>query len=137
MDFSTPEAYPGHNEDINLEEYESIKDKINEKHNCNMTALQVRSEFEKTYNKLFDTLMQEHSHEVFNILYVMMDCFNIDEIKAVRYLNKTNKEKVRSFAVTNCNTNYYEKLEQRKLKAKAEKKGKTFFEHNDIGDMFE
>jgi hypothetical protein len=136
MDYYT-EPFPGHNEDINLQEYESIKDKVNDKYECDMTALQVRAEFELAYNKIFDSLMQEHSHEIFNIIYVLMDCFNIDEIKAVRYLNKTNKEMVRAFAIGNHETHYYEKLEQRKLKQKAEAKGKTFFEHDDIGDLFE
>ena len=136
MDYMV-EAFPGHNEDINLEEYESIKEKINSKYGCEMTALQVRAEFEQAYNKLFESLLFEHSHEVFNILYVLMDCFNIDEIKAVRYLNKSNREKVRAFAINNCETHYYENIEKRNQKAKAEKKGRTYFEHDDIGDMFE
>ena len=136
MDFLV-EPFPGHNEDINLEEYESIKEKINKKYDCKMTALQVRTEFEQAYNKIFDSLMQEHSHEIFNIIYVLMDCFNVDEIKAVRYLNKSNREKVRSYAISNHETHYYQNIEKKNLKMKAEKKGKTFFEHDDIGDMFQ
>jgi hypothetical protein len=136
MDYYT-EAFPGHNQEVNLEEYESIKEKINSKYNCNMTALQIRSEFEVAYNKIFDSLMQDHSHEIFNIIYVLMDCFNIDEIKAVRYLNKSNREIIRAFAINNHETYYYENIERKKMKEKALKKGKTYFEHDDIGDLFE
>ena len=131
MDF-IEEPFVGHTEEYRLQEYESIKDKINEKYECNMTALEVRAEFERAYNKLFEALLVEHSHEIFNILYVMMDCFNIDEIKAVRYLNKENKEMVRAFAESNFNTYYYENKEQQMLQEKG--KGQATFEN--IEDLF-
>jgi hypothetical protein len=82
-------------------------------------------------------MLQEHSHEIFNIIYVMMDCFNIDEVKAVRYLNKDNKEKLRSFAINNKETSYYEKIEKNNEKKKLEKKGLKYFEHVDMEDLFE
>ena len=135
--FEGEEAYPGFSEDIHLEEYESIKTKINEKHGTNNTALQIRSEFEVTFNKLFDSMLEEYSDRIFDVIYVMMDCFNINEIKAFRYLSKTNKEKVRNFAKNNYNTFYYETKEKMKQKAKAEKKGKIFYEYDSIDDLFE
>lgn len=136
MDFLSEEAYPGYEESIQLQEYESIKEKINEKFDCDLSAIQVRSEFEIAYNKLFENLLQSHSHEMFKIIYVLMDCFNISEVKAVRYLSKDNKEKIRAFAINNCNTKYYQQIEKNIKKEKLEKKGITFFEHDDIGGLF-
>jgi len=133
----TEEAYPGYNEDIQLEEYESIKTKINDKFSSDTTALQIRTEFEIAFNKLFDSMLEEYSHRVFDIIYVMMDCFNINETKAIRYLNDDNREKVRNFASNNFNTHYYEKCEQKRLKKKADKKGKIFYIHEDARDLFE
>jgi hypothetical protein len=136
MDFQE-EVFAGHLDTIHLEEYETIRDKINLKYQTNATALQIRSEFEDAYNKLFEKLLVDHSHEVFNIIYVLMDCFNIDEIKAVRYLKPENKEIVKAFAKSKCETFYYEKIEQGIEKEKCEKKGITFFEHSNIKDLFE
>jgi len=133
----TEETYPGHNDDIKLAEFEKIKDKINEKYRTELSALDVRSEFEIAYNKLFDTMLNEHSEKIFDIIYLFMDVFNIDEIKAVRYLNKSNREIVRQFAINNYNTKYYENIERAQLKRKLEKKGRTFFDYLDIRELFE
>lgn len=135
--FAEPEAYPGYNEEVDLLEYEKIKDHVNDKYDCDMSAIEVRSEFESAYNKLFDNLMQDHSHEIFNIIYVLMDCFNINEVKAVRYLSEDNKEILRVFAINNRETAYYQKMENVKEKAKMEKKGLKFFEHINVDDLFE
>jgi hypothetical protein len=135
MDYIT-EPFPGHNEDIQLQEYEKIKDVVNENHNCDMSALEVRSEFEQAYNKIFESLLVDHSHEIFNIIYVLMDEFNISEMKAVRYLYPENKEKVRAFAINKCNTSYYEKIEKKLEKEKVEKKGGVYSSHKNISDLF-
>jgi hypothetical protein len=135
--FDCPEAYPGYNESIRLEEYETIKEKINSKYKTNSTALQIRSEFEEAFNKLFDSMLEEYSDRIFDVIYVLMDCFNINEIKAYRYLSKSNKEKVRNFAKGRYHTGYYERLERDKMKKNAEKKGQSFFEYETIDDIFE
>ena len=129
--------YPGYNEDIRMEEYEKIKTVINDKYGTDDTALQIRAEAEKTFNKLFDSMMEEYSDRVFDVLYVMMDCFNITEIKAIRYLNKDNKEKVRNYAKNNYNTYYFENMEKEKKREKLEKKGKKLIEHENITELFE
>jgi len=131
------QAYPGYTEESKQVEYEKIKNKINTKYNVDFTAFSVRAEFEKVYNKLFETLLQDHSNKIFDILYVFMDCFNINEVKAVRYLNKQNKELVRNYALCNYNTKYYENIEQQKIDAKLEKKGKKSHKHSNINNLFE
>jgi hypothetical protein len=127
----------GHDDSISGLEYESIKNIINEVHSCDMTALEVRSEFELAYNKIFDNMMVDYSDKIFDVLYVLMEEFNIDEIKAVRYLNEKNKDMVRNFAISTCNTFYYETKEKQQQKEKALEKGKVYHEHVDIRDLFE
>lgn len=129
-------AYPGYDEDIQMEEYKAIRQKINNKYNTSLTSAQIRKEFEIAYNKLFDSMMSEYSHRVFHIMYVLMDCFNIDEIKAFRYLNKQNKEKVRSFAMSKSKSWYWQKKEKDKINAKLLKKGKKIVEVQDITNLF-
>lgn len=130
------EAFPGYNEEIQLQEYEKIKDIINEKYECKMTATEVRTEFEDAYNKIFESMFMQFPDQVFNILHVLMDEFNIDEVKAVRNLNEENTEKVRSFAITNCNTAYYQRQERKQKKEQMERLGKGYNEVADLTDMF-
>lgn len=132
------EAYfPGYNEDVHMEEYEQIRKHINEKFDTKSSAMQVRAEFEIAFNKLFDSMMEDYSDRVFDVLYVMMESFNINEIKAYRYLNKDNKEKVRNFAINRKNAYYYEKKEKEMIKKKMKKKGKPFYEFQDVRGLFE
>jgi len=136
MNFNTDNVHCGYNEEIHLLEYEKLKDALNKKYNTSFTAFQVRADFEEAYNKLFDMMMAEYSEKIFDILYVFVDCFNISEAKAFRHLNKKNREIVRSFAINNYNTLYYQNIEKRKQKDKLEKKGKNYNEFSDIGDLF-
>lgn len=127
----------GHNTGIGGLEYEEIANIINEIHNTDLQPLECRSEFEDAYNKIFDRMMIIYPERVFDVLYVIMDEFNIDEIKAVRYLNEKNKSIVRNYAMATCTTDYYQKKEKQKMKEKAEEKGKLWIEHVDIEDLFE
>jgi hypothetical protein len=132
----TEESFPGYNEDIQLQEYEKIKEVINEKYKCNLNATEVRTEFEDAYNKLFSVMLAQFPDKVFKIIELFMDEFNIDEVKAVRNLNEENREKVRSFAITNYNTSYYQKIEKRNEKEKMERLGKGYNEVSDLRDLF-
>ena len=126
-----------HDESVNGLEYEDIANIINELHSTNLKPLECRSEFELAYNKIFDQMLQYYPNRVFDIVYVIMDEFNIDEVKAVRYLNDKNKSIVRNFAMANCTTDYWEKKEKDMLRDKAHRKGKVFIEHVDVDDLFE
>ena len=53
-------------------------------------------------------MLVDYSDRLFDIIYVMMDTFNLSERKAVSYLNSRHKEMLRSFAMSNYNTFYYE-----------------------------
>lgn len=136
LDDLEEEAFPGYDEDIRMEEYREIRKIINKKYNSTLSESQVRLEFERAYNKLFDSMMESYSHRVFHIIYVMMDCFNIDEIKAFRYLNVQNKEKVRNFALNKDKSWYWQKKEKEKIKNKMNKKGKSLLEAQDIKNLF-
>lgn len=131
------ESFPGYDESIKMGEYEDVKDIVNEIHGTNSTAIEVRKEFEVAYNKLFDQLALQSPDRIMHILLLFCDEFNIDEAKAYRCLNKQNKELVRAFAKSNCNTHYYEKMEEKKIKEKMEKKGQVYFKCERIDDLFE
>jgi len=131
------EAYPGYNEDQRFLEFEEIKNVINEKYGSDTTAFQVRTELEETYNKLFNILMMDFSDKVFDIIFVLMDTFNITESKAISYLDDDNKEKVKCFAKSHYNTFYYENIEKKHAKEQCEKKGIPYYEFEDIRDCFE
>jgi hypothetical protein len=127
----------GHDDSVSGFEYEEIARIINELHNTDLKPLECRAEFESAYNKIFDRMLLEYPEKVFDILYVIMDEFNIDEIKAVRYLNEKNKSVVRNFAMANCVTDYWQKKEKEAKRTKAHEKGKLYLEHIDTEDLFE
>jgi hypothetical protein len=129
--------YPGLNKDVKLQEYEDVSKLINEKYKTSSTPLQVRKEFEEAYNKLFETMLVEYPTRVFDILYVLMDAFNINETKAVQHLTQKNQEIVRSYAKSKYNTYYYEKKEVEQIKEKYKKQGKKYFDYQVIKDLFE
>lgn len=135
--YDTPEPYPGHIEDINMMEYETIKAIINEEYGTTSTALEIRSEFEIAFNKIFENMLLHHSHEVFKIIWVMVDEFNVSEEKILRYLNDENKEKVRNFAMNNYETYYYELKEEEQEKEKMLEKGRSYFKCVRTDDLFE
>jgi len=134
-----PETYyPGLNSDQQLNEYEKVKNFVNKKYGTKNTSLEIRAELEEAYNKIFDKMLQGSEDKVFQIIWVMMDFFNIDEVKAVRYLNKKNYEFLRKHVVENKNTLYYQKIEkalQEKKVAKKELKMKRSIKT--IMDLFE
>lgn len=125
----TETYYPGYSEDIQLAEYEAVKKVINKKYKTNNTALEIRSEFEEAYNKIFSSMIADHPKQPFEIIWVIMDHFNIDEVKAVRYLNKENYAIVRDYAKEHCHTPYYENIEtdlkQKKIDKKLAKRKET------------
>jgi hypothetical protein len=135
--YDTPEAYPAHNEAINMMEYETLTAIINQKYGTNSTTLEIRSEFLDIFNRIFEDMLRLHSHEVHKIVWVMVDAYNISEENILRYLNEDNKEKLRNYAINNYETKYYEDIEERNLRQKMEEKGQTFFKHVRTDSLFE
>ena len=130
--------YPAHHEDVQLLEFEDVKKQINRKYKTNTSALEVRAEFEIAYNKIFDKMIKEDSDKIIEIIWVIMDVFYIDEVKAVRYLNKENFELVRNFMIQEKNTTYYQNIEKELKDKKIEKKAKKYKKSiKTIMDLFE
>ena len=130
--------YPAHHDDVQLLEYEDVKKQINRKYKTNTTALEVRSEFEIAYNKLFDKMISQDPNKITEIIWVIMDVFHIDEVKAIRYLNKENFELVRNFMIQEKNTSYYQNIEKELKDEKIEKKAKKYKRSiKTIMDLFE
>lgn len=130
--------YPGYHEEIQLVEYEEVKRKINKKYKTSNTALEIRSEFEVAYNKIFDKMIKDDPNKIIEIIWVIMDVFNIDEVKAIRYLNKDNFEMVRNYMIQEKNTVYYQNIEKDLKDQKIEKKANKYRKSiKTIMDLFE
>ena len=127
------ELYPGYNEMIKLRSYDEIKTVVNDKYGTKTSASQVRLEFESAYNKLFDCMMKDYSNRIFDVIFVLMDTFNIkNETRAIRYLNKRNRELVKNFAKSKFETAYYEKKEREKIVKKRLKRDQKMITITDI-----
>jgi len=116
--------FPGFNDDIQLEEFKDVKNMSNEKYGTKNTSLQIRAEIEEAYNKLFSEMLKGDENKIFELFWTIQDAFNINEEKAVRYLNAKNYEIVRNYAEKTCYTPYYKKLEENILKEKIKRKKK-------------
>ena len=131
-------------EDYMLEQYEKklvgydeIRVEINRKHNINLTNKEVRKEFLAAVNKVFADMSEDFGDRLFDVIYVMMEEFEVNESKLVRYLDKDNMSKLRSFAVNNYETTYWETKEKKKKDDKSEKKGRMTEVRTRITDLFE
>jgi hypothetical protein len=130
------ESYPGYSEDIKMTEFEDIKTVINEKYKTDFTSTEIRSECEEAFNKIFNKMLAIYPNRIFDIIYILMDEFNISESKAVRCLNKENREIVRNFAISTYHTGYYQKKERELEKEKMERLGKPHYEFRSMSKFF-
>lgn len=131
-------------EDYMLEEYNEklvgydiIRDEINKKYDSDLNNKAVRKEFLDAINKVFTNMSDSFGDRLFDVIYVMMEEFKISENKLVRYLDKDNLSKLRSFAVNNYETKYWETKEKQKKDDKLQRHGKSHKVREDINDLFE
>lgn len=117
--------------------YDEIRKEINENYNCSLTNKEVRKEFLDAINKVFSSMLEDYSDRVFDVIYVMMEEFKVNESKLIRYLNDENMTVLRNFAKNNYETRYWEVKEKEKKDAKFEKMGKKFEIRDSIFDLFE
>jgi hypothetical protein len=117
--------------------YDEIRKQINDKHECSLTNKEVRKEFMSGINKIFSSMSEIYGERLFDVMYVIMEEFKISENKLVRYLDKDNLSKLRSYAVNNYETGYWEKKEKARKDDKLQRHGKAHRIRDNISDLFE
>lgn len=117
--------------------YDEIREQINKTYDCKLTNKDVRNEFLDAINKVFSSMAYNYSDRLFDVIYVMMEEFKVNECKLIRYLNNENLSKLRNYAKNNYETRYWEVKEKEKNDTKLEKLGKSFEIRATISDLFE